>query len=296
MKNKVKNYKIGLKGKVASLALAASTFLTSLVPSVYAENIKNSPLSQNYARSIDSEKSRNLSKTNKLEGVLLNNISKTSLEAKKDNSHLFDLSNHSPKLVEDSYIKTKEIKSSKKEFESPNWAKPLEVGAAYLTNLFIHEIGHKAVADRAGAEGNRLNFLTNKNGQFFLGLSSVDKISDNSQFPYRLGGEVFADLTFEAALQGYRKNPNTFNKSLLLASGTDSLWYCIYSFYLTKENEYLDPVGISKQTGLSKEKILSIALAKTAMNAYRVYSGKDTVIPMFYADKNSAGLEFKIPF
>jgi hypothetical protein len=53
---------------------------------------------------------------------------------------------------------------------------------------------------------------------------------------------------------------------------------------------------MAKETGISKDTIFSVALAKTLINAYRVYSGKDYVIPYFAADKHSASLNFRIHF
>ncbi len=141
-----------------------------------------------------------------------------------------------------------------------------QAGIAFLTNLVVHEFGHTIVADYAGARGNKLDFF-NKEG-----------------------------LTFEHALREYRKNPTMYNKSLLLFSGTDFLWYCFYAFYLSEEHPHFDPVTIAKETGLSKDSLFSIVLAKTALNAYRIYNGEDKVIPYFTVDKYSASLNLLIPF
>jgi hypothetical protein len=111
-----------------------------------------------------------------------------------------------------------------------------------------------------------------------------------------MGGEFFADLTFEHALQDYRKKPNAYNRYLLLYSGTDFLWYCFYAFYLSNDNPSYDPITISKETGISREMLFSIALAKTLLNAYRIYSGQDKVIPYFTVNKYSASLNIMIPF
>lgn len=169
-------------------------------------------------------------------------------------------------------------------------------GAAFLTNLAVHEVGHAVVADHVGATGSRLSFFRKRRGDFFLGTSSVEYIDDKSKLPYTMGGEFFADLTFEHALQDYREGPNLFNKALLFYSGTDFLWYCLYAFYLSSDNPYYDPVTISKETGISGDALFSIALAKTVLNAYRIYSGRDRVIPYFMVDKYSASLNIMIPF
>jgi len=172
----------------------------------------------------------------------------------------------------------------------------IQIGAAFLTNLAVHEFGHEVVANYAGAEGSRLNFFEKSGGDFFLGTSHVDKIDERSVLPYTMGGEFFADLTFEHALKDYRNNPNTYNKSLLISSGADFLWYCFYAFYVSGDNPSYDPITISKETGISRDALFSIALAKTMINAYRVYSGNDVLVPYFKVDKYSASLNILIPF
>ena len=171
-----------------------------------------------------------------------------------------------------------------------------QMGAAFLTNLTMHEFGHEVVANHVDAEGTQLNFFKKQGGQFFLGTSKVQHMDSRSKLPYTMGGEFFVDLTFEHALQDYRENPNTYNKSLLLYSGTDFLWYCFYVFYISSDNPAYDPITISKETGISRDTLFSVALAKTILNAYRVYSGQDRVIPYFTVDKYSAGLNIMIPF
>lgn len=170
------------------------------------------------------------------------------------------------------------------------------IGAAFMTNLIFHEFGHAIVADHAGAKGNRLDFFNKDGDKFFLGTSSVEDIDDRSKLSYTLGGEFFADLTFEHALKEYRKKPTTYNRSLLIFSGTDFLWYSFYAFYLSEEHSSYDPITISKETGLSRDLLFSVVLAKTAMNAYRLYSGQDKIIPYFMVDKYSASLNVLIPF
>ena len=171
-----------------------------------------------------------------------------------------------------------------------------QVGAAFITNFTVHELGHEVVANYVGAKGSELNFLTSQNGSFFLGTSTVSEIDDKSRLPYHMGGEFFADMTFEHALKDYRQNPTTYNKSLVFFSGTDFAWYCLYAYYLSDGHSYYDPVSIQKETGLSKDTIFSIALAKTMVNTYRVYSGQDRVIPYFTVDKYSANLNLAITF
>lgn len=172
----------------------------------------------------------------------------------------------------------------------------VQMGLAFMTNLFLHEFGHEVVANYVGATGTRLDFFKREDEQFFLGTSTVETIDDNSMLPYAMGGEFFADLTFEHALQDYRKKPSTFNKSLMLASGGDFLWYCFYAFYMSDGHQNFDPVHVRDRTGLSEGTIFSIIAAKTLVNAYRAYSGEDIIIPYFSVDKYSASLNIMIPF
>jgi hypothetical protein len=169
-------------------------------------------------------------------------------------------------------------------------------GAAFLTNLVVHEVGHEVVAHHVGAKGSRLDFFQTRNDQFFLGTSSVEDIESESILPYTMGGEFFADLTFEHALQDYRKKPTMYNQALLLSSGIDFAFYCFYAFYASEDHPEFDPVTISEETGLSRDHLFTIVLAKTMINAYRVYSGEDRVIPYFTVDKHSAMLNLDIPF
>lgn len=172
----------------------------------------------------------------------------------------------------------------------------LLIGSAFMTNLMMHEFGHAIIAGQVGASGNEVGFFTQQDGQFFLGKSSVSHIEDKSRLPYVMGGEFFADLTFEQALKEYRKSPSVYNKSLLIFSGADFLFYCVYAFSTDSNNTSYDPVTIRNETGLSQSELISIALAKTILNAYRVHSGVDKVIPYFTVSNQSAALNFAIPF
>lgn len=160
----------------------------------------------------------------------------------------------------------------------------------------MHEFGHTIVADQVGASGNRINFFKEKNGSFFLGTSTVSHIEPKSTLPYVMGGEFFVDLTFEQALKDYRKSPSVYNKSLLLISGTDFLIYTMYVLATDNKNASYDPVTISQETGLSMEELFSVLMAKSMINAYRVYSGEDKVVPYFTVSTHSAALNLGIPF
>lgn len=172
----------------------------------------------------------------------------------------------------------------------------LLIGSAFMTNLMMHEFGHAIIAGQVGASGNNVAFFKQQNGSFFLGTSSVSHIEPESRLPYVMGGEFFVDLTFEQALKAYRKSPSVYNKSLLIFSGADFLFYCVYAFGTDSNNTSYDPVTIANETGLSKSALISIVLAKTVLNVYRVQSGEDRVIPYFTVDNRSAALNLGIPF
>lgn len=171
-----------------------------------------------------------------------------------------------------------------------------QIGMAFMTNLAIHETGHAVVANYVGADGIDLNFFTNKNGKFFLGLSNVDKIDERSRLPYSMGGEIAVNLTFEYALQEYRRGPTLYNKSLLFFSGTDFVWYSLYAFYLTNGHPHFDPVAVSEETGLSENLIFSVALAQTMLNTYRIYSSQDSIVPYISFDKYSTLFNLRFAF
>lgn len=173
----------------------------------------------------------------------------------------------------------------------------LQIAMAFLTNLAVHESGHFIIGESVDAEENRLDFFSRKQGSFFLGLSTVKTIDERSKLPYVLGGEIATGVSFEVALNRYRSVPTIYSRSLLLFSGTEFLWYTVYSFYLApSRDERYDPVAISRETGLSPEAILVIATTQTMLNAYRVFSGQDWLVPYFIFDQRSVsflvGLRF----
>jgi len=172
----------------------------------------------------------------------------------------------------------------------------ISVGAAFATNVFLHELGHAIIADYVEAEGSKLRFLQSKNGQFFLASSTVEAIDERSRLPYNMGGEWAADKTFEYALKRYREGPSLYNKSLLFFSGTDLLWYSLYAFYLSHGHNELDPIAITTYNDISRETVLLVALSKTILNAYRIYSGNDRVIPSFTVDKESVVVNLRMVF
>jgi hypothetical protein len=174
---------------------------------------------------------------------------------------------------------------------------PLEIGLAFVTNLAIHESGHVLVAEGVGADKATFKFFGEENGSFFLGLSTATGIPDESVLPYRLGGEIAASYTFELALQSFRREPTTYNRSLLFFSGTDFFWYTVFAFYLApREDDRYDPVGIRESTGFSRGVVFAAAATQLATNAWRIMSGTDAVAPSFSYDQHSALLNLTFRF
>lgn len=173
----------------------------------------------------------------------------------------------------------------------------IEVGLAFVTNLAIHESGHVLIAEGVGARTAPPKFFGEENGSYFLGLSTASGIPDDAVLTYRLGGEIASSYTFELALRDYRNEPTTYNRALLLFSGTDFFWYTVYAFYLSpREDSRLDPVGIRESTGFSRSAIVTAAATQLAANAWRVASGSDTVVPSFTYDRRSAMLNLTVTF
>lgn len=171
------------------------------------------------------------------------------------------------------------------------------IGLAFLTNLGIHETGHYVIANQSGAEGNTLNFFTKDNNSFFLGLSTVTEIESKAKPAYHLAGEVASSYTFELALRKYREKNTTYNRALMFFSMTDFLWYTTYAFYVAPyKNAKFDPIGISDTTGIDRDKIFMVALAHTSLNAIRVLTGEDRVIPYYMLDRHFVGFGIKGSF
>ncbi len=174
---------------------------------------------------------------------------------------------------------------------------PLAIGLAFLSNIAIHESWHYLIAEGVGAGDATLKFFSQEDGAFFLGLSTVRNLPEESSITYKLGGEIAASYTFEFALQGYRQRPTTYNAALLFFSGTDLFWYTVFAFYLAPEEDArYDPVGVREVTGFSRGTLLGAASAQLAANAYRVWSGADRVVPSFSYDRRSALLNLTLRF
>jgi hypothetical protein len=170
------------------------------------------------------------------------------------------------------------------------------IGAAYTTHLFLHEMGHQVVAEEVGADSPKMSFFTRKGGNFYPGLSTHKSIPRESKLPYAVGGERMAGFTFEYALQSYHRKPNTYNKALMFFSCADFLLYTLLANYVNPENDMYDPNLIREETGLSKEVLLSLVMARSLLNTYRVMNRNVKFVPMIWVDKDSAALLFRIPF
>lgn len=172
----------------------------------------------------------------------------------------------------------------------------LQIGRAFFTNLTVHEYGHAIVGSSVGADGLSVTFFSKEKNNLFLGYTSMKRIDDRSYPSFALGGEIGSSMSFEFALQSYRMQPSTYNKALMFFSGTDFLWYSLYTFYVNKGNPESDPNILHRETGISNDAIFAAALSQAVINGYRVLSGRDSIVPYFTYDRNSIGFHIKMPF
>ncbi|GAG48033.1 unnamed protein product, partial [marine sediment metagenome] len=77
---------------------------------------------------------------------------------------------------------------------------------------------------------------------------------------------------------------------LMFFSCADFLAYTLLANYVNPDNDMYDPNLIREETGLSKEVLLGLVLAKSFLNAYRVMNQDARVIPIIWIDKESAAL------
>lgn len=170
------------------------------------------------------------------------------------------------------------------------------IGTAYATHLVFHEMGHQVVAQEVGATNSKVSFLTSRDGNFYLGLSTYSDIPKKSILPYAVGGERMAGFTFDYALESYRQQPTTYNKALMFFSCTDFLVYTLLSNYTNYASGMNDPEIIRDETGCSKELLLSLVLGKSLINAYRVMNPEARFSPVVWVDDDSAALMLRFPF
>ena len=170
------------------------------------------------------------------------------------------------------------------------------IAAAFVTHLTLHEMGHQVVAEEAEADSPRMQFFVRKNGKFYPGLSTYENIPKESKLSYALAGERMAGHTFEYALDSYHLEPTTYNKALMFFSCTDFLWYTLLANYVHDDNDTYDPNIVRKETGLSKEMLLSLVMVKSLMNAYRVYNKDARFIPSVVVYKSSVAFVIRYDF
>src|SRR3989337_3767950 len=151
-----------------------------------------------------------------------------------------------------------------KAFE-PEIQEIIQIGTAFVTNLTVHEYGHAIVGSSVGAEGIAVSFMSKQKNNLFLGYTSTRKINDNAYPSFALGGEIGVNMSFEYALHRFRTEPSTYNKALLLFSGTDFLWYSVYAYYFNEDNQDSDPNILHRETGISKDAILAAAVTQSVL-------------------------------
>jgi len=170
------------------------------------------------------------------------------------------------------------------------------IGAAYTTHLFFHEMGHQVVAEEVGADSPKMHFFAVKDGKLYPGLSTYKNIPKESKLPYAVGGDRMAGYTFEYGLQSYHRNPSTYNKALMFFSCADFFAYTLLANYVHPDNDMYDPNLIREETGLSKELLLSLVMAKSLMNTYRVFNENANFTPIIRVDKDSAAFVIRFEF
>lgn len=138
--------------------------------------------------------------------------------------------------------------------------------------------------------------VENTSGSFYPGLSTHKGIPPESKLPYAAGGERMAGVTFEYTLRSYHRKPTTYNKALLFFGCADFLVYTLLANYVHPEGNMYDPNLIREEIGCSKEVLLSLVMAKSLLNTYRVMNQDAKFVPMIWLDKKSAALLLRIPF
>jgi hypothetical protein len=171
----------------------------------------------------------------------------------------------------------------------------LAIDAAYMTHLSLHEMGHQVVAGEVGAD-HQMSFFTSQNGRFYPGLSTAQNIPEESRLSYALGGYRMEGHTFEYALQSYHHKPTTYNKALMVFSCADFLGYTLLANYIRPEDDSYDPNVIRAEIGLSKTALLSMVMAKSLLDTYRVFNKNANFTPFIWVDKYSAALLFSFSF
>jgi hypothetical protein len=184
----------------------------------------------------------------------------------------------------------------KKQAQAWEWSDVVDIGMAYATHLYLHELGHQVIADEVDAENHQIQFMKQKKGQYYLGLSTYDQIPEKSKLAYAVGGDRMAGLTFEYGLASYRERPTSFNKALLFFTSVDFVGYTLLSNYVHSGDNMYDPNLIREETGVSKELLLGMVMTKALVNGYRIFSGSDRLTPEIRTDTSSAAFVLNYHF
>ena len=152
------------------------------------------------------------------------------------------------------------------------------------------------LAEDVGVDSPQMTFFNNNNGRFYPGLSTHQNIPRESRLPYAVGGYRMEGYTFEYALQSYRHKPTTHNRALMFSSCADSLAYTLLANYVQPDNDMYDPNLIREETGLSKESLLFLVMAKSIVNTYRVFNESATFAPIITVGKTTAAFLVRFSF
>ncbi len=162
--------------------------------------------------------------------------------------------------------------------------KTLDIGTAYVTHLFVHEMGHVVVADAYGAKKVQVRIRTD---DFPFVLTSYKGLEKKSVLPFAAAGEFSGVFLFEAALKAYRDKPNTYNKSLLFFGTINPILYS-----LMPRTEFSDYSIIAEETNTNIEIITGAVILKSMINLYRVHNKDFNVVPYVELQDDSAALMF----
>ena len=94
----------------------------------------------------------------------------------------------------------------------------------------------------------------------------------------------------------YYRNPTTYNKALMVFSCVDFIAYTLLAEHAFPEDDTCDPNLIRAEIGLSKTALLSMVMAKSLLDTYRVFNKNANFTPFIWMDKYSAALLFSFSF
>ena len=149
--------------------------------------------------------------------------------------------------------------------------KTAQITLAYGTNLLVHESGHYLYAKYYDMDPS-WQFISKHDGEIFIGYTTVNDIPDARQLGFGAAGEIASSTLFELALNSYRKEPTTYNKSLIYITNYYFLIYTIYAFSFHDDNIGNDPVRIRKALNINELEFLSLIVLKVLFNQKRISS------------------------